>query len=87
MGLRERKTEKSHGLTGHSFTSLEVRCQREDNSYVHEGESREGLSTNVAALQVAPSSMRRHTLWSGVKRCLSAGRTTYPEVNTLERDS
>lgn len=47
-GLKGEKTEQSHGLTGCSFTGLEVRCQ----SSVCEGESREGLSTGVPECEV-----------------------------------
>lgn len=46
-GCRERRLS-SHGLTGCSFTGLEVRCQ----SSVCEGESREGLSTGVPECEV-----------------------------------
>lgn len=47
-GLKGEKTKQSHGLTGCSFTGLEVRCQ----SSVCEGESREGLSTGVPECEV-----------------------------------
>lgn len=46
------ETEESHDLTGYSFTGLEVRCQREGNSSICDGEGRKGLSTRTATLQI-----------------------------------